>query len=147
MTRPDVDRWALGIARAVSARGACQKRRVGCVLLDHERRIVATGYNGPARGIPNCVDRPCMGAGTRSGSGMCIAVHAEQNALLQCRDVLAVTTCYVTLEPCAPCVKLLLNTGCRRIIFSEAYESGPGAYQWREGGRLDRDSWVYLPGA
>lgn len=50
----------------------------------------------------------------------CEAVHAEQNALLQCYDKLWIDTCYVTRSPCSNiCVKELLNTSCRRIVFAE----------------------------
>lgn len=59
----------------------------------------------------------------RSGTALdaCEAIHAEQNALLQCRDVFSIETCYVTVSPCVTCVKLLMNTACRRIVFAAPY--------------------------
>ncbi len=58
----------------------------------------------------------CKGAGAASGGWLdgCEAIHAEQNALLQCRDVYQIQTCYVT-------VSLLMNTSCKRIVFAQPY--------------------------
>jgi dCMP deaminase len=93
--------------------------------------VIATGYNGPPRGFIHCTkEDPCGGAHLPSGTGLeaCEAVHAEQNALLQCHVVDSIATCYVTVSPCVTCTKLLLNTGCRRIVFSEVYSSFEPSY-------------------
>jgi deoxycytidylate deaminase len=65
----------------------------------------------------------CAGAGAASGVDLdaCEAIHAEQNALVQCRDVGSVRACYVTVLPCVSCAKLLLSTGCRRVVYAEDY--------------------------
>lgn len=65
----------------------------------------------------------CAGATALSGDSLdaCEAVHAEQNALLQCRDVWAIETCYTTTSPCVTCAKLLLNTACARIVYADPY--------------------------
>ena len=79
----------------------------------------------------------CSGANLPSGQGLdaCQAIHAEQNALLQCRDVYAIDTCYVTVSPCVTCVKLLLNTSCKRVVFSEAYAHSEAREWWLKAGR------------
>lgn len=58
-----------------------------------------------------------------SGTGLaaCQAIHAEQNALLQCRNITEIEACYCTASPCVHCLRMLLNTSCRRIIFAEEY--------------------------
>lgn len=87
----------------------------------------------------------CPGAQAPSGTQLegCYAIHAEQNALLQCRDVREVSTCYCTTSPCLTCTKLLLNTGCRRIVYREAYVNQDAAVIWRRAGR----EWTQLGGA
>ena len=107
--RQTMDEIMLRVAAALASRAACVKRQVGCVLTTADGRIVGTGYNGRARGQPNCDgDKPCPGI-------ECQGVHAEVNALLQAsaRDVI---TCYVTTFPCWHCVKTLLNTGIKTIV-------------------------------
>lgn len=122
--RPSRDEWLLSMAAVASWRATCARRKVGCVLADDQGRVLATGYNGPPSGFPHCtIESPCGGAGLPSGTGLelCEAIHAEQNALLQCRDVDRIHTCYVTTSPCVTCVKLLLNTPCQRIVFMIPY--------------------------
>jgi dCMP deaminase len=65
----------------------------------------------------------CAGAGSPSGTnlGECAAIHAEQNALVQCRNADDIMTCYVTVSPCDSCLKLFMNTGCREIIVGGWY--------------------------
>ena len=130
--RPDKDTWCLRLAALTAERATCARRAVGCVLINSLGHVLATGYNGPPRGFQHCTtDSPCGGAALPSGTGLefCEAVHAEQNALLQCKDVEFIDTCYVTTAPCVTCVKLLLNTGCRRIVFHDAYPHMAASYE------------------
>lgn len=121
--RISVDEYYIKMARLVSLRGACVRRQVGCVLVDSRNHVLATGYNGRARGIANCLESPCAGSSMASGTGLesCEAIHAEANALLQCGDVWRIQTAYCTTAPCRECVKLLQNTSCERIVFSDDY--------------------------
>lgn len=183
--RPTVDEYFLLLADAVATRSTCYRRRVGCVLVDEHRCVLATGYNGVARGQPHCnehVDtvlpskerlaevmgdlkrkgtphcelvRPdakagiriwrdaCEGATLESGAGsthLCQAIHAEQNALVQCRDVRSIETCYVTCAPCPSCAKLLLATGCTRVVFAENHHSATaGLWETSRG----EGSWIW----
>lgn len=79
----------------------------------------------------------CSGAKAPSGQSLdaCQAIHAEQNAMLQCRDVYAIHTAYVTASPCITCCKLLLNTSCQRIVFLEEYPHGHVKDLWLSAGR------------
>lgn len=77
----------------------------------------------------------CKGHNLPSGQDSCEAVHAEQNAMLQCRDPDKINTAYVTTSPCKPCVKLLMNTGCRRIVFLEEHTDPWPKEQWEKLGR------------
>jgi dCMP deaminase len=143
--RPTRDAVFLQMAALIATRSTCLRRAVGCVLVSARGHVLATGYNGVAAGLPHCNDydmprnshphpNACAGAlradGKRWPSGhnldACEAIHAEQNALLQCRDVWQIRTCYVTVSPCMTCTKLLLGTSCTRVIFSAEYPA-PGA--------------------
>lgn len=122
LTRED---YFLSIAQLVSQRGTCIRRKVGCVLVDERNKILATGYNGVASKQPHCVDSPCPGANFKSTKGLdeCQAVHAEQNAILQCADVRQVHKIYCTDSPCMSCTKLLLNTLCETIVYIRLYDA------------------------
>lgn len=117
------DEMWLKVAEVISERSTCKRRSVGCVLIDGRGYILSTGYNGPAAGKVNCITSPCEGANLPSGVGLdkCQAVHAEQNALMQCSDIWKIDKCYVNCSPCIHCLKMLLNTGCQEIVFRDHY--------------------------
>lgn len=166
MTRLSRDEWALGLAWLCAKRATCLRRSVGCVLLDVRGHVLATGYNGVASGMPHCnhldaqvacetsglvystYPHACPGATSASGTNLdgCQAIHAEQNALLQCRDPWAIDTAYCTTAPCMTCTKLFLNTSCRRIVFDENYPHTEARDLWTRSGRLWEQKKVYLPG-
>ena len=147
----------MDMAYLVAKRSTCLRRCVGCVLINARGHVLSTGYNGVAAGLPHCNEvtskgatrleiraqyaHACPGASLPSGEGLdlCQAIHAEQNALLQCRDVYEIDTAYTTTSPCMTCTKLLLNTSCRRIFFGELYvHSTPQAELWTSSGRVWR---------
>lgn len=131
------EQYCVEVCKVVSQRASCVRRKVGAVLVNRHFHILATGYNGPPRGIPNCIDVSCEGAKYKSGEGLdkCIAVHAEQNALLQCVNTEEIYACFVTTSPCITCVKMLLNTGCQRIIFTDEYPHQESKLLWEKAGR------------
>ena len=125
MIRPGWDEYFLGIARAVAARSDCDRDKVGAVVVDSDRRIRSTGYNGAPPGRPGCSVCPRRLSGVESGSDYsnCVAIHAEANALLYAdRDDLPGSTLYVTREPCYACEKLIAATGIVRIVTPESVE-------------------------
>lgn len=161
MTRPTKDEFMMALAKVASMRTTCIKRAVGCVLADEAGHVLAIGYNGVAAGMPHCNDvvlrdnpafyredadrydlmhikehpHACIGHDLPSGQDSCEAVHAEQNAILQCKEPGRIHTAYVTTSPCKPCVKLLMNTGCERIVFLEEHTDPWPKEQWLKLGR------------
>ena len=135
--RPDLDTYFMSMAVLVASRATCPRRKVGSVLINTRGHVLATGYNGVAAGQTHCIDSPCPGAGLPSGQGLdkCQALHGEQNALLQCRDVYQIDTAYVTASPCITCTKLFLNTSCRRIVFLDEYPHSDAKDLWVTSGR------------
>ena len=138
--RPSKDEYFMDMCFLVSQRSTRMRRRVGAALVNKRKHVLATGYNGVAAGQPHCLDIPCIGAKSVSGTDLelCEAVHAEQNALLQCQNVFEIDTCYVTVSPCMTCTKLLLNTSCQTIIYAEDYVDQNARKLWE---RHDR-KWV-----
>jgi dCMP deaminase len=142
--RPDWDTYFLGIARAVAARADCTRRRVGCVIVDEDHRILATGYNGSPPGGASCLkgdcprgrhfqsamgpeecicgaDWPCEeavppGSSYDTGPGACVSIHAEANALLFARASVKGATLYCTDAPCGGCARLIQGAGIARVV-------------------------------
>lgn len=138
MIRPDWHEYFLDIAVAVGKRASCPRRQVGCVLVNKRHRVLATGYNGPASGLPNCIDTPCAGASYASGKGLdkCQALHSETNAIAYCNDIYDISVCYVTTFPCIHCTKMLLGTSCELIVAGSEYSTmEESARLWSASGR------------
>lgn len=132
------DAYYLAIAYAVSQRSTCLKRHYGAVIVKNDE-IIATGYNGAARGETNCCDiyNECPRKNKTHNSGDysdCPAVHAEQNALISAsRNDMIGATLYLSGEeitnnkpnnkyilqeatPCPICERMIRNAGIKQII-------------------------------
>lgn len=123
MSRPSSDEYFLQMAALVASRATCIRRKVGCVLVDWNNHVLSTGYNGVSRGATHCLDKPCVGAQLPSGQGLhlCEAIHAELNALVQCRNIDDIHSIYCTTSPCISCMRVIVGTGVKRIVFREEY--------------------------
>lgn len=127
--RPDWDEYFLLIAEAVALRADCTRRKVGAVIVDQYHRIVATGYNGAYPGGPSCLAGQCprgrmsheevaLGSSYDSGPGSCVALHAEQNAVMYASmDQRVRGTIYSTEEPCDGCWRMLAGSGVQRVVW------------------------------
>lgn len=135
--RPTKEETMLRLADTLAERSTCARRKVGCVLTDKYGRVLSMGHNGVSIGQPHCIDKPCIGADKKSGEGLdlCQAIHAEQNALMFCNDVMKIESCYVTASPCITCVKMLLNTSCKFVVFREVYPHWEAQRLWTDAGR------------
>jgi dCMP deaminase len=143
MSRRSRESYFLQVATVVATQSTCLRRQVGAVLVDDHDHIMATGYNGSPSGLDNCVDLgKCPRDQCQSGENLikCNAVHAEQNALLQCHDVNKIKCLYVTTSPCLFCVRMLLNTSCKIIIYITEYDHLESSTLWRGVGR----SWIQM---
>jgi dCMP deaminase len=125
--RPSVDEYFMEIAYVVAKRSTCLRNKVGAIVVK-DKRILSTGYNGAPRGLPHCLDIGCLRNERNIASGtrheICRAVHAEQNAIIQCALHGASTegsTLYCTHQPCILCTKIMINAGIRRVVFSQGY--------------------------
>lgn len=123
--RPTWDWWGIELARAVALRADCSRRKVGAVIMRPDHSIVSTGYNGAPAGEPGCLSGACPrarstvapGSSYDTGAGTCIAIHAEQNALLRATwDEMDGSTIYITEEPCAGCLRMIAGSPIARVV-------------------------------
>ncbi len=122
----------LNVAETFAYRSTCIKRKYGAVIVKDDT-VVSTGYNGSPRGYENCCDigecpRIKLNMHQGEGYGICRAIHAEQNALLNCsREQTKGADLYLAgvnpednsvhrAKPCPVCVRLLIQAGIRNVI-------------------------------
>ncbi len=117
--RSSWDEYFMTVAVTAATRATCDRKHVGAVIV-RDKSILATGYNGSIRGMPHCDD-----VGHLMEDTHCVrTAHAEANAVAQAaRNGVAIkdATIYVTASPCFGCFKLIINAGCTRIVYGEAY--------------------------
>jgi dCMP deaminase len=121
-TRPDIDEYFLKIASVVAERSTCRRHHVGAVAVK-DKHILATGYNGAAAGLKDCLELGCLRDERSIPSGtrheICRGIHAEQNAIIQASlhgVSLEGATLYVTHTPCILCAKMLVNARIKRFV-------------------------------
>ena len=123
MTRPSWDEYFLAIAHTIATRASCDRKKVGCVIVDPDHRIVATGFNGSAAGMPHCDD---VGHEFKEidGRESCVrTLHSESNAIDYVGGRAKGCTLYCTAIPCYSCAKRIVNVGIERVIYGEYYQS------------------------
>jgi dCMP deaminase len=125
--RPDWDSYFMEVARLVSIRTTCLARRVGAVIV-RDRRIVSTGYNGAASGLPHCIDLGCLKRGLGIPSGerteLCRGSCAEENAIVQAARFgfpVKGGWIYITNQPCLKCARMIINVGLEGVTFAGDY--------------------------
>lgn len=111
--------YFMEIAKAVAKRSPCCSRQVGCILVDQYDHILATGYNGPPKGVSHCTS--CQRLEPGRDLYKCQAVHAEMNALIQCKDTNAIKHIFITINPCEICLRMLANTPVQNIFCDSEY--------------------------
>ena len=130
----------LNVAEAFAYRSTCLKRKYGAVIVKDDV-VVSTGYNGSPRGYTNCCDTgsgPRIERNLHQGQGyeLCRAIHAEQNALLNCsREQTLGADLYLAgvnpednsihrAKPCPLCARLIIQAGIRDVILRTGPEAG-----------------------
>lgn len=122
------DEYYSKIASVVAERSTCNRRQYGAVVVD-EDGVVSCGYNGAAKGEPNCCDTGyCAREGLPHNVGYtsaCPAVHAEANAIIRAGIRAKGATLYLFgwqngkkiehPEPCEMCRRLIINAGIKEV--------------------------------
>ena len=136
-----MDKWDkrfMEAARLVSTWSSCyqENRQVGAVI-EKNKRILTTGYNGASSGIKNCKERgECLRSKLGIASGtqheICYATHAEQNAIIQAARLgvsIEGATLYCTHQPCVICAKMIINSGISRVVYARRFSAGAEKFQ------------------
>jgi dCMP deaminase len=117
--------WAetwMSIAKTIADMRSYDPRlKVGAIVVSEDNtQMLALGYNGNAKGLPNVPESLEPG---KSGF-----VHAEANCLIKCdyhyaqRKIM-----YVTHSPCQMCAKMIINGNIFRVIYDDVYRDMSGA--------------------
>ena len=138
--RPDIDEYFLKVASVVAERATCRRHHVGAVAA-RDKHILATGYNGAAAGLKDCLELGCLRDELNIPSGtrheICRGIHAEQNVIIQASlhgVSLEDSTIYCTHTPCVLCAKMLVNARIKRFVSFSRYDDNSFVDLFREAG-------------
>lgn len=125
-------KWLKTTQSLAEQHSTCKKKKYGCIILRRDWSVASLGYNGSPPGYPHCEDDACPRAQENSEPGTsydnCIAVHAEQNALLHAHDAITGATLVVNGPPCYTCAKLMASAR----ISTLAHEHDPSYKQFKD---------------
>ena len=107
----------------------CERRKVGALVVKNNM-IIYDGYNGTPTGFENiCEDE--------NNVSKPYVLHAEANAitkLARSSNSSDGATLYVTASPCIECAKLIIQSGIKRVIYTEQYRLTDGVDLLRRAG-------------
>jgi len=116
-----LDSRYLRMANVWSENSYCNRRKVGALIV-RDKMIISDGYNGTPEGFENvCEDE--------AGDTKDYVLHAEANAITKVAkssNSSQGATLYVTTSPCIECSKLIIQSGIKRVVFSEKYRQTDG---------------------
>lgn len=117
----ELDRRYLRMARIWAENSYCTRRQVGALLVK-DKMIISDGYNGTPSGFENVCELD-------DGTTKPYVLHAEANAITKVakssNNSLGATL-YVTASPCMECAKLIIQSGIKRVVYSEKYRLTDG---------------------
>lgn len=103
------------MARIWATNSYCKRRQVGALIVK-DRMIISDGYNGTPSGFENVCEE--------NGVTKPYVLHAEANALTKVAksgNSSDGATLYVTASPCVECAKLIIQSGIKRVVYSDEY--------------------------
>lgn len=125
----ELDRRYLRMARIWAENSYCTRRKVGALIVK-DKMIISDGYNGTPSGFENVCELD-------DGTTKPYVLHAEANAITKIAksgNNSDGATLYVTASPCLECSKLIIQSGIRRVVYSENYRLTDGIDLLRRAG-------------
>jgi dCMP deaminase len=125
----DIDSKYLAMARIWSENSYCKRRQVGALIVK-DKMIISDGYNGTPSGMENICEN-------EDGRTKDCVLHAEANAITKVAKSSNSSdgaTLYVTTSPCMECSKLIIQSGIKRVVFTERYRIQKGLELLKEVG-------------
>ena len=108
------DEYFMKIAETVAVKSKDPSSKMGCVIVDKNKRVVSLGYNGMLQGA----DESKMTLSERPMKYY-FAIHSEMNAILFAHQDLTGCTIYNRVATCANCLKYCLQAGIKRFVYKD----------------------------
>ena len=124
MAKISWDTYFMGVAKLSSLRSKDPNTQVGACIVNPMNRIVGVGYNGLPYGCDDSQYPWDKREGNLDETKYPYVVHAELNAILNSTTSLQGCRIYVSLFPCHECVKAIIQSGIKEIIYADDKYNG-----------------------
>ena len=114
----------MGVAKLSAHRSKDPNTQVGACIVSPENKVVGVGYNGLPWGCEDDKFPWQAREGDLYDTKYPYVVHAELNAILNCIGDLKGCTIYVSLFTCHECVKAIIQSGIKEIIYEDEKYKG-----------------------
>ena len=113
------DEYFMSVAMLSAMRSKDPNTQVGACIVNQDKKIVGTGYNGFPIGCSDDV-LPWGRDGNPLQTKYPFVCHAELNAILNSisRDLRGCTL-YVVMFPCNECAKAIIQSGIKEVIYRD----------------------------
>ena len=120
------DEYFMGIAILSAQRSKDPSTQVGACIIDKNKKVVGTGYNGFPRGVDESKISWAR-EGDFVNTKYAYVCHSELNAILNStKENLYGCTMYVALFPCNECAKAIIQSGIKKVVYlSDKYKDTP----------------------
>lgn len=118
------DEYFMSVAKLSAYRSKDPNTQVGACIVNEDKKIVGVGYNGLPWGCEDDVFPWEVRDGDLEKTKYPYVVHAELNAILNSTSNLKNCKIYVTLFPCHECVKAIIQSGIKEIVYEDEKYSG-----------------------
>lgn len=113
------DEYFIGLCKLSALRSKDPSTKVGACIVDNNNHIIGMGYNGFPKGCDDSKLPWCKNNKSWLDNKYAYVVHAEVNAILNSNPIInkSNTRLYITLFPCNECVKLIIQSDIKEIIY------------------------------
>jgi len=109
------DDYFMSVAYISSLRSKDPRTQVGACIINQNKRIISTGYNGMPEGCDDDIMPWSISEGLENKH--LYVVHSELNAILHARSDLTGCTLYTTLFPCNECAKAIVQSRISEVVY------------------------------
>lgn len=109
------DEYFINITEEVAKKSKDPSTKIGCLIVNKDKRIISSGYNGFISGCDEnkmSFERPMK---------YYLTIHSEMNALLFAKQDLSDCSLYSLYAPCENCLKHILQSGIKKIVYKNLF--------------------------
>ncbi len=113
------EEYFMSVAKLSAFRSKDPNTQVGACVVNQQNKIVGVGYNGLPWGCDDSDFPWSVRDGQLHDTKYPYVVHAELNAILNSTQQLYGCSIYVSLFPCHECVKAIIQSGIKEIVYED----------------------------